>query len=258
MQNSLKVNNFYVQYKKDGAFTDIKGNAVFPFSFGELLDERLDEAALTIVNDTVVFNSNHIHAIGAKNLHLRYRYLIVDRTFCLENGFDTGNIEFVGKIKNNELSAMLDELYSAYNEPSDFPYRTLSVRVAVLKIMQMLCTRYSIESEPKKKTERVAERMKLAIEYIKKSASRDITLDEVATAAGINKFYLSHEFHNYTGYSFIEYLNYTRCKMAAAFILEGNSSIMESSLRAGFRSRSYFAKTFKRYVGCLPTEYKAK
>lgn len=47
MQNSLKVNNFYVQYKqeKGGAFTNIKGNAVFPFTYGELLDERLDEAA---------------------------------------------------------------------------------------------------------------------------------------------------------------------------------------------------------------------
>lgn len=55
MQNSLKVNNFYVQYRnKQGAgFTSIAGNAVFPFTYGELLDERLDEAALTIVNDTV-------------------------------------------------------------------------------------------------------------------------------------------------------------------------------------------------------------
>ena len=45
-------NTFSVKIKKDGRFRDITGKAVFPFSFGELLDERLDEAYLRIIKDT--------------------------------------------------------------------------------------------------------------------------------------------------------------------------------------------------------------
>ena len=42
------MNTFTVSIKQDGAYTPISGTPVFPFSLGELLDERLDEAYITV------------------------------------------------------------------------------------------------------------------------------------------------------------------------------------------------------------------
>jgi hypothetical protein len=36
--------------KIDGVYTQMKGNSVFPLGVGELLDEQLDEAFITIYN----------------------------------------------------------------------------------------------------------------------------------------------------------------------------------------------------------------
>ncbi len=44
------MNTFKIQIKQDGEFADLKATSVFPFSWGELLDARLDEAYLAFYN----------------------------------------------------------------------------------------------------------------------------------------------------------------------------------------------------------------
>lgn len=45
-------NTFTVQIRKNNTWENLTGTTVFPFDFGQLLDERLNEAYLTIMNDT--------------------------------------------------------------------------------------------------------------------------------------------------------------------------------------------------------------
>lgn len=47
------MNNFTVKIKQNDGFVALTATAVFPFRFGELLDERLDEAYVDIINDSV-------------------------------------------------------------------------------------------------------------------------------------------------------------------------------------------------------------
>ncbi len=49
------MNSFKISYLKDGSFIEFDGTSVFPFSYANLLDERLDEAYLTIYNDSVEY-----------------------------------------------------------------------------------------------------------------------------------------------------------------------------------------------------------
>ena len=42
------MNKFTVSIKQGGTWQRIKATPVFPFSWGELLDERLDEAYITV------------------------------------------------------------------------------------------------------------------------------------------------------------------------------------------------------------------
>ena len=67
----MNPNNFSLEYAKDetnalvGAWYPVSGMPVFPFSFGSLLDERLDEAYVTIVRDTKpIYESNTLFRVG--------------------------------------------------------------------------------------------------------------------------------------------------------------------------------------------------
>jgi AraC-like DNA-binding protein len=93
---------------------------------------------------------------------------------------------------------------------------------------------------------------------VRASYEKNFSLDDVAAFVGVNKCYLSREFHKYTGYPFVAYVNRTRCKMAQQMLADERISISDVGKRCGFPNRSYFAKCFQRYIGVLPGEYRAQ
>ena len=46
-----------------------------------------------------------------------------------------------------------------------------------------------------------------------------------------------------------------RFNMACKLLLDGRYSISEVSAMVGFSSRSYFSTSFKKYMGCMPSDY---
>jgi AraC-like DNA-binding protein len=49
-----------------------------------------------------------------------------------------------------------------------------------------------------------------------------------------------------------------RFNMACKLLLDGRYSISEVSAMVGFASRSYFSTSFKKYMGCMPSDYVKK
>lgn len=209
------------------------------------------------VGDVAVINANHLHALAVDGEPMVYRYLIVDRAFCLANGFDTNAIRFAPLIRDGGLRMLLEELHAAYGA-AEAPYRTLRIRSAVLRLMVALCNGYGTPLQRSEHEEGSIAHVKAAIDYIRASYGKSFSLDDVAAFVGMNKCYLSREFHKYTGYTFVAYVNRTRCKMAQRLLLDGGLSIREVGERCGFESPSYFARSFQRYVGMLPGEYRAR
>lgn len=206
--------------------------------------------------DVAVINANHLHSIGVEAEDMRHSYLIIDRSFCIQNGIDTNAVSFDTKIKDEGLLALLSELERAYSLPEEAPYRTATVRSTVLRILLFICEKYSVRTENVEHTERSLSYVKGAIDYIRASYSKNFSLEDVANYVGVSKCYLSREFHKFTGMSFVAYVNRTRCKMAQRLLLEENINVYEVGNRCGFENRSYFAKTFQKYIGMLPIEYR--
>lgn len=50
------------------------------------------------------------------------------------------------------------------------------------------------------------------------------------------------------------FLNMTRCTHARDLLLSGGTCVAECALRCGFQHLSYFTKTYKRYMGELPSQ----
>lgn len=223
---------------------------------GEGLVSLNGQAIEVKAGDCVIIGANHLHAVAAGNTRMYYRYLIVDRSFCLANGFDTNRIGFEPKVEDEALARMWDSLEALYREPEDKGYRVLAIRTQVLQMLLSLCRNHSHPLAPKEHYDRGAAYTKKAIDYLRASYDKDPSLEEVAAFVGISKYYLSREFHRYTGYSFVAYLNRTRCQRARQLLEDESLRIGEVGRLCGFENASYFARAFRRYMGVGPAEYR--
>ena len=209
--------------------------------------------------DIAVISTNQLHSLAAGEEPLLHRYLIIDRSFGLANGIDTNTVSFDARIEDAELRELMEQLHEAYRMQEDSLYRTPTIRSLVLRILVLLCTAHGTpvvgESELQ---DRSVSYVKQAIAYVRASYEKSFSLDDVAAFVGVSKCYLSREFHKYTGYPFVAYVNRMRCKIAKSLLSDERLSISEVGKRCGFDNRSYFAKCFYRYVGILPAEYRIR
>lgn len=207
--------------------------------------------------DILPIDANHLHNLSAEGEGFCFRYLIVDRSFCLENGLDTNAVSFDMKIQDERARVLMEELHAAYGRPASTAYGVLEIRALVLRLMLLLCREHGTATGQTDLSEPSIIRIKKAIDYIRASYGRPLPLEEAAAAVGVSGCYLSHEFRKYTGCSFVEYINRTRCMEAERLLLTTTLGIFEIGKHCGFENRSYFAKSFRRYTGMSPAEYRA-
>lgn len=96
----------------------------------------------------------------------------------------------------------------------------------------------------------------LAVEYIKEHLSENITVKDTAKALTVNANYLSAQFHQHMGISFIDFVNQERIHQAAALLGHTHLQIQQISQIVGYNNTSYFSKQFARFMGTSPREYR--
>lgn len=94
-----------------------------------------------------------------------------------------------------------------------------------------------------------------ALDYMTQNYQNNITLDDISDFLRISPFYLSRVFKKTTGKNFTDLLAEKRIE-AAKILLRQKKSIKEVTYETGFNSQNYFAKIFKKYVGCSPRDYR--
>lgn len=95
-----------------------------------------------------------------------------------------------------------------------------------------------------------------AIEYIEQHYNEDISLDDVAKALYLSPNHLSKLFSEANGISISEYLTEYRLEMAKHAINTTKKSITDIAMECGFGSFSSFSRSWKRYFGINPRDYK--
>ncbi|MEZ4870191.1 MAG: AraC family transcriptional regulator [Caldilineaceae bacterium] len=91
--------------------------------------------------------------------------------------------------------------------------------------------------------------------YIHANLDRSITLAEVAELANISPYHFTRLFKKSTGHSVHQYIIQQRIEIAKRLIHEGQLSLGEISLRAGFFDQSHLHRHFKRHVGTTPAAF---
>lgn len=206
------------------------------------------------VGDIFIVNSDNLHEVVTEEC-IEYHCLIVDRTFFISNSLGFDRLYFKELIKDEELFSefiKIPELFKCEGE-----YRNAVIKHSILGFLILLCSKYAEERDGTEYHPPDSKRIKSVIRYIKKHISSPLTLDDIAAVVGVSKFHLSREFKKYTGYTIFEHINMMRCKESKRLIKEG-MSVSAAALSCGFENMSYFTKTYKKYMGALPSDGKKK
>jgi len=97
-----------------------------------------------------------------------------------------------------------------------------------------------------------------AREYIDKHKTEELSLANVAKAAGASVFHFCKVFHKTTGLKFTDYVARVRLEDARTRLLNPNLRISEIAYDVGFQSLTQFNRTFKRVFGQSPSHFRAR
>lgn len=95
----------------------------------------------------------------------------------------------------------------------------------------------------------------LATEYILKHYQNNISVQDIAQAAGISEGHLRKCFKNEMDLTVVDYLTEYRIKKAKALMEKREYKISEIYEKVGFTSSQYFSYVFKKIEGKTPSEY---
>lgn len=85
---------------------------------------------------------------------------------------------------------------------------------------------------------------------------RDATLESTARVVHMNPYYLSTYFKKKTGENFSDYLIAVKMEKAKEFLKDHQHRTYEISEMVGYRNAKNFTRTFRKYAGKSPREYR--
>lgn len=170
------------------------------------------------------------------------------------------------------LSAKVDvkyQLEGLHVGADDYIAKPFSIEILKAKILNMLRTRYRIfehysnmtEVEPEKLTNNTMdeELLRKAIAIVEKNMDNvEFSTEQFAREMNMSRSNLHLKLKAITGKSAIDFIHKIRFNRACQLLKEGKYTVAEISFMVGYNTPSYFAARFKKYIGCLPTEYGKK
>lgn len=98
--------------------------------------------------------------------------------------------------------------------------------------------------------------LKPVLEYMDTNYDKTITLDQLSRIAGMSSKYFCRYFYSIIHRTPIDYLNYYRIERACYELNNFDITVSEAGYRCGFHDDCYFIKTFKKYKGVTPRQYR--
>ena len=91
---------------------------------------------------------------------------------------------------------------------------------------------------------------------IRERYSENLTINELAAQVYLTPTYLCLLFRQVTGTTINRYLTNVRMEKAKELLMDLSNKLYDVSYAVGYMNPSYFSRQFKKYVGCLPSEYR--
>ena len=201
------------------------------------------------MGDLIVINSNELHHISCED-SISYHLMIVDTDFLLWNDLPVKSLDFGITVSSEDAKRLFRDILQELDTVQNFG--SAGVRARVLQLMVCLCRHHATENTDCRAD--ADENIKLAIGYIRSNFNRKLSLEEIAAQVGLSKFHFSRQFKAATGMTVTAFINGIRCRNAQKMLLQKKYPVNQVAVMCGFENNSYFAKTFQKTMGCLPSQ----
>jgi AraC-like DNA-binding protein len=133
------------------------------------------------------------------------------------------------------------------------PGATLRARVVLAEMLRMLFMR-CVERRGMQPAAPLRASVWRARDYIEQSYQQQLTLEDVATVAGVTRFHLTRIFAAEFGVTPRTYLLHVRLARAKA-LLAGGVPVQQAAADTGFSDQSHFTRHFRKTYGITPVAY---
>lgn len=99
-------------------------------------------------------------------------------------------------------------------------------------------------------------RLSRVLEFIDANLTKDISLADLAVAAGSSQFHFSRAFQIASGVSPYQYVIRQRIEFAKVLLMTRDADVNEVAVQCGFHSRHQFSRMFWRITGLRPTRFR--
>ncbi len=151
----------------------------------------------------------------------------------------------------------------------DYISKPFSMVILATKIKNLFRTRYraiehysqSLEIEPEKVALNPMDEklLRRAVEIVEKHIDDvEFSTDDFAREIYMSRSTLHSKLKSLTGETTNDFIRKIRFNRACKLLKEGRYTVAEISVMVGFNTPSYFSTSFKKYFGCLPSEYIVK
>lgn len=101
-----------------------------------------------------------------------------------------------------------------------------------------------------------SKKLKVVYDYVESNLESKITLSELATIAGVGKYYFCRLFKGSTNTTPYSYVLHRRVERAKKLLKHSNLPICDVALECGFGNQSHLAKHFRNIIGTTPMRYR--
>jgi AraC-like DNA-binding protein len=194
-------------------------------------------------------------AAGANGFeyHAFYPTLTHMQTMLEELGRPPGLPFFTeARVDDQHLSHLVETFHQALLEnPSKLERESRFIQVLSYMLQRHADIRVatSIKKEPKA--------VRKAREYLEDNYDQDISLQTLADAVGLSRYYFLRVFHKTAGLPPHAYLESIRIRKAQQLINKGEP-LAQIAYMTGFSHQSHFTNRFKYHIGVTPGQYAKK
>lgn len=207
--------------------------------------------------EIVVINSNSVHSIESETDEVYYFCLILDYNFCNSLGFDTLNNRYQPVTNDLEMKNIYQLIVNEGTLQKQFYKKAIR---ALCHTMLILLHRNIIIDSRESASNYIdhdnVEIVKNIIEYIRVNYAESFTLDDLARHVAISKYHMCRIFKDVTYVTINQFITQVRLEQAQILLNDESENITDIALECGFKSLSYFTKTYKKHYGYPPSQAK--
>jgi AraC-like DNA-binding protein len=147
-----------------------------------------------------------------------------------------------------DFARRVNALFALFDRPAS-PVRTATLRTSLLALLFDLLDLNLTNPSPACQI-----RVRKAIDWAEAQISNPVTLEQLASVAGLSVSSFKHLFKEVAGIPPHAYLLRKRMDRAQTLLRSGEGTVTEIAYACGFSSSQYFATAFKRITGMTPND----